>query len=264
MTKPPEIDYNLAFSLGQNIYTPVDTSVETLIEDDRPYAGWTYLSVALHSKNRRMLNTLELSVGIVGPASLAEDTQKIVHRWVDADDLEGWDNQLSNEPGLMLVWQRYWRIFRRQFEWGGLAWDIIPHAGLSLGNVFTYANLGGEFRFGHNLPMDFGTSLIRPGGGTSAPIGRRDPRLNPRSDVSLAFFIGADGRAVARDIFLDGNTWQDSHSVDKNHFVADISSGVSLIYKRIKLTYTHVYRTEEFDTQDQAQVFGSLTLSATF
>jgi hypothetical protein len=58
--------------------------------------------------------------------------------------------------------------------------------------------------------MDFGASPIRPGGGTSAPVGRRDPRLNPRSDVGQVFFIGADGRAVARNIFLDGNTCEPS------------------------------------------------------
>jgi hypothetical protein len=73
-----------------------------------------------------------------------------------------------------------------------------------------------------------------------------------------------DGRAVGRNIFLDGNTWQDSHSVDKNHVVADMSSGVSLVYKRVKITYTHVYRTKEFTDQDKGQVFGSISFSAIF
>jgi len=256
--------HNLALSLGQNIYTPRDTSIETLIVDDRPYAGWTYLSAALHSKNVDLLNTFELSVGIVGPASLAEDAQKRVHQQIDSQDPKGWDNQLENEPGLMLVWQRFWRTLRHNFGGGGFAWDLIPHAGLTLGNVFTYANLGGEIRFGYNLPVDFGTSLIRPGGGTASPVGRRDPRLNSHSDFSLAFFTGVDGRAIGHNIFLDGNTWQDSHSVDKNYFVADISSGVSLLYKRIKLTYTHIYRTEEFEGQDEGQVFGSISFSVIF
>jgi lipid A 3-O-deacylase len=256
--------HNLALSLGQNMYTPQDTSIEALIVDDRPYGGWTYLSAALHSKNMDLLNTFELSLGVVGPASLAEETQAWVHEQIDSPDPQGWDNQLKNEPGLMLVWQRFWRILRHNFGGGGFAWDLIPHAGVSLGNVFTYANLGGEVRFGYNLPIDFGTSLIRPGGGTASPVGRQDPRLSARSEFGIAFFAGVDGRAVARNIFLDGNTWQDSHSVDKNPLVADISAGVSLIYKRIKLTYTHVYRTEEFEDQDQAQVFGSISLAVTF
>ncbi len=255
--------HNLAFSFGQNIYTPEATSIDTVIEDDRPYAGWTYLSSALHSQNFKLLNTLELSIGIIGPASLAEESQKIVHEWTNSDVPQGWDNQLSNEPGLMLTWQRFWRILREPVG-HGFAYDVIPHAGITLGNVFTYANLGGEIRFGYNLPADFGTSLIRPGGGTASPVSIGDPRLDSFSKFGFSLFVGVDGRAIARNIFLDGNTWQESHSVDKNYFVADIASGFSLVYKPAKLTYTQVYRTEEFKDQDGGQFFGSVSISFTF
>jgi hypothetical protein len=258
-----EYMHNLALSFGQNIYTPRDTFVPTLIEYDQPYAGWTYLSAALHSQNFKLLNSLELSLGIIGPASLAEETQKIVHEWINSDELQGWDNQLSNEPGLMLTWQRFWRVLREPLG-KGFAYDAIPHAGVTLGNVFTYANLGGELRFGYNLPADFGTSLIRPGGGTASPVSIGDPRLESFSKFGFSLFAGLDGRAIARNIFLDGNTWKESHSVDKNHFVADIASGVSVVYKPVKLTYTHVYRTKEFKDQDGGQFFGSLSISLTF
>ncbi|MGA6927493.1 MAG: lipid A deacylase LpxR family protein [Desulfosarcina sp.] len=255
--------HNLAFSLGQNIYTPRDTDIVELIEDDRPYAGWTYLSAALHTKDRDVLNSLELTLGIVGPSSFAEETQKIVHEWLNDADPQGWDNQLEDELGVMLTWQGYWRVLGRSLG-HGFAYDMIPHAGATLGNIFTYANFGGEIRFGYNLPRDFGSSLIRPGGGTAAPVSRRDPRLSSVRDFSLSFFVGVDGRAVARNIFLDGNTFRDSHSVDRNVFVADIDAGVSVIYKRVKLTYMHVYRTEEFEGQDDGQTFGSVAMAVTF
>lgn len=266
--KTPGVDrkdflHNLALSLGQNIYTPEDITVEALIEDDRPYAGWTYLAGALHSKNFDMLNTLELSLGIVGPSSLAEQSQELFHEWLNDEEPQGWDNQLSDEPGLILTWQRFWRVLRKSVG-NRFAWDVIPHAGVTLGNVLTYANLGGEIRFGYNLAADFGTSLIRPGGGTSAPVGLRDPRIGDGADFGVTVFAGVDGRALARNIFLDGNTWRDSHSVDKKPFVADIASGVSVVYKRVKLTYTHVYRTKEFDGQDDGQFFGSISLAVTF
>lgn len=254
--------HNLAFSLGQNIYTPKDTDIAELIENDRPYGGWTYLSAALHSKDANTLNTIELTLGIVGPSSYVEETQRIVHEWLNDDEPLGWDNQLEDELGVMLTWQTHWRLGHSLGH--GFAYDMIPHAGATLGNVFTYANLGGEVRIGYNLPRDFGVSLIRPGGGTSAPVSRRDPRLSSIRRFSLSFFIGVDGRAVARNIFLDGNTFRDSHSVDKNPFVADFSGGVSVIYKRVRMSYMHVYRTEEFESQDGGQLFGSLGLAITF
>lgn len=251
--------HNLAIALGQNIYTPDDIYAEELIEDDRPFAGWLYLSAALHSRNIHLLNTLELSVGVVGPSSLAEDSQK----WAHSKDPQGWTNQLEDEPGVMLTWQRFWRASRKHVG-RGFAYDFIPHAGVTLGNVMTFANAGAEIRYGYNLPDDFGTFLIRPGGGTPVPVSMGDPRLSTHSNFGLSIFFGTDGRAIARNIFLDGNTWQDSHSIDKNALVADVFAGISGVYKFVQVTYAHVYRTEEFEGQDGGQFFGSISLAVTF
>ncbi len=258
-----DLFHTIVLSLGQNIYTPKDIQATALVEDDRPYAGWLYFAAALQTKNVDFLNTLELNIGIVGPSALAEQTQRTTHRWLNDTEPLGWDNQLQDEPGLMLAWQRFWRVIRKPIG-SGLAYDAIPHAGITVGNVMTYANAGGEIRFGYNLPADFGSSLIRPAGNTVAPVGAKDPRVDPSSNFGLSLFVGIDGRAVARNIFLDGNTFRDSASVDKKYLVADISAGVSVIYKRFKLSYTHVYRTEEFQGQDGGQFFGSISLAYTF
>jgi len=37
----------LSLSMGQNIYTPEDTSASQLILNDRPYAGWLYLGFGI-------------------------------------------------------------------------------------------------------------------------------------------------------------------------------------------------------------------------
>jgi hypothetical protein len=70
-----------------------------------------------------------------------------------------------------------------------------------------------------------------------------------------------NGRAVLRDIFLDGNTFADSHSVDKKYFVADLAGGVAIYFEQFKLTWTQVLRTKEFDGQPDDHEFGSLSLT---
>ncbi len=250
--------HNIGFSLGHNIYTPENTQKESLIEEDRPYAGWLYGSIALHRKKPRSLNTFELTLGIVGPSAYGEDTQNTVHEYSDSPTAKGWDNELRDEPGVMLSWQQSLKplILDRDRA----RFDFIPNYGLTLGNVFTYANLGGEARLGINVPDDFGTSLISPGSNLSSP-------MNPAeilSDFGFHVFIGAEGRAVLQNIFLDGNTWKDSHSVDKKHFVADLYAGLALTYGRFRLAYTHVFRTREFDNQDDGQQFGSVNISYSF
>lgn len=259
----PGFQRNLGLSIGQTIYTPEDISRSDLIQDDRPYAGWTYLSLTFHLKNALRMDVFEVTLGIVGPASYARETQKVLHRWIESQQPKGWDHQLRNEPGLILGWQRSWRLLSTGMD-RGFGFDLIPRFGAVAGNIFTYANLGGEVRFGYNLPFDFGTSFIRPGSGIEAPADPNDPRLRRRENIGFHLFVDVEGRAVARNIFLDGNTWKESHRVDRKRFVADMAAGLSVLYKHLKLTYAHVYRSKEFDGQDKAQVYGSVTLAITF
>jgi hypothetical protein len=254
---------NVGLSIGQNMYTPGDTSIESLIEDDRPYAGWTYFGIGLHSKDERRLDSMEIQLGIVGSHSFAEQTQKLVHKLSDNQRPNGWDNQIKNELGLAVVYERRWRFFYNG-PVGESGLDFIPHLGGALGNVHTYANAGMEARIGWNLPRDFGTSLIRPAGDSNAPLNDHDPRLSHDQNFSLYVFAGADGRGVLRNIFLDGNTFTDSHSVDKKYFVADVGVGIGLIIHRFKLTYTHVLQTKEFKGQKDNQTFGSITIAYTY
>lgn len=254
---------NVALSIGQNMYTPRETDRRRLVPDDRPYAGWLYGGIAFHSKNVRRLDTIEIQAGVVGPLSFAEETQRVVHRLRDIDVPEGWDNQLSNEPGLVLICERKVRVFERGLTRGpGL--DVITHMGVGLGNVSTYANAGAEIRVGWNLPADFGSALIRPAGDTNAPISSTDPRISERKGFSLHLFGAVSGRAVARDIFLDGNTFTDSHSVDKEPFVADVSAGIGVTFDRFKISYAQVLRTREFEGQEEHHSFGSVTLSISY
>ncbi|MCD4744027.1 MAG: lipid A deacylase LpxR family protein [Desulfobacteraceae bacterium] len=254
---------NVALSIGQSMYTPGDISIRSLIKDDRPYAGWTYFGLGLHSKNERRLDSMEIQIGIVGPNSYAEQAQKLVHELRGCQTPNGWDNQIKNELGLAVVYERRWRFFHSG-PVDKTGFDIIPHLGGALGNVYTYANAGIEARIGWNLPRDFGTSLIRPAGDSNAPLNSKDSRLSNAQDFSLYAFALADGRAVLQNIFLDGNTFTDSHNVDKKYFTGDIGVGVGLIIGRFKLCYTHVLKTKEFKGQKDNQTFGSITLAFTY
>ena len=83
-------------------------------------------------------------------------------------------------------------------------------------------------------------------------------------NFSIFSTLSAEAKAVALDIFLDGGTFRDGHSVDKNPVVADLTASVGIRFKSIQLAYAHTLRTEEFEEQDGAQIFGSLTLSYEF
>ncbi len=249
----------LFLAAGHNIYTPDDLDRADLIVDDRPYAGYAYLGVGFLKKGPRYMDTLEVNVGIVGRHSYAQDLQEEFHKWIGNDEPRGWANQLDDEPALEIIYERKWKMLESEKgrQWG---YDLIPHLGGRVGNVYIYANAGAEFRFGWNRPNDYGTCPIRPG----CETGRLpDDEDHPASGGFGAFvFLAADGRAILRDIFLDGNTFQDSHSVEKKPFVADLSAGLGFATSSLKVTYAVVYRTKQFDSQARdEQVFGSLLFS---
>lgn len=258
LVNAPATTKHVALSIGQQIFTPQDIDTPNLLVDDRPYAGWTYVGAALHAKSEKVLDSLELDIGIVGPHSYAREVQKEMHNLVDSQDPQGWGHQLSDELGLVLVYERKWRTWQLGLGDANL-FECIPHLGAAVGNVYTYANAGGEIRLGVNLPDDFGTALIRPAGDGSIPAAKAK-----NNKIGVYLFAAVDGRAVLRNIFLDGNTFTDSHEVDKKDFVADLMAGVSVYFNRFKITYSHVYRTKEFETQQDEQIFGSVSIAYVF
>jgi len=259
----PNQQHNVGFVLGQQIYTPEDTQTRALVADDRPYAGWLYGGVAFISKNERSLDTVELQLGAIGPASLAEQAQELIHDLRDLPNPQGWDNQLDDEPGVALIYEHKHRLLR-DADPGGWGYDFILQGGGVVGNVYTQVSAGGELRMGWNVPGDYGTSIIRPGGDTNGPTSVNDPRLTQRARLGIYVFSSIAGRAVLRDIFLDGNTFADSHSVDKNPLVGDLVTGVAVIAGAWKFSYAQAWRTREFDGQDRIHNFGSLNASFTY
>jgi hypothetical protein len=71
---------------------------------------------------------------------------------------------------------------------------------------------------------------------------------------------------VARNIFLDGNTFEDSPHVTKNPLVGDLQLGVAMTISGARLAYTHVFRTKEFEGQKGGDLsqYGALSLSLRF
>lgn len=254
-----DADTNLraGYLIGQSIFTPDDIGARIAPPNERPYAGWLYGGLAVVAESDHHLDTWLLHVGVVGPSALGEEAQQLMHDWLGSTESRGWDAQLRDEPGLALVAERRWPR-RWQLGLDGYALDLTPHVGLSLGNVATYANLGLTLRVGTALDSDAGPPRIRPSLPGSAYFAPHGPELG------WYVFLGVDGRPVAHNIFLDGNTFRDSPSVDKKPLVADLQAGLAVTVDGWRLAYTYVYRTREFDGQDGSDRFGALSVSVKF
>lgn len=244
------------YRLGQKIFTPDNTEATSLVVDDRPYAGYLYLSAAMLSSVSRdnnidIGNLIEFTLGIVGPSAQAEETQTGFHNLVGIASPKGWDNQLNDELAIGISYSRFWRKVNPV---GSFDYGMTPHINLALGNVYTYAAAGVMFRFGTHLDGDLAPPNIRPGfPGLSL--------FRSRNQNRWYFFAGIEGRAVARNIFLDGNSFTDSHSVDKELLVGDLQYGIVYQAGSLRFSISNMIRTKEYKTQKDETNFGAINIS---
>lgn len=250
---------SVTFSLGQNLYTPRNIEIASPQNNDRPWAAWLYLSSGLTTITNDHIDELEMSLGVVGPLALGEETQKFIHENIsDSPIPRGWDNQLDNELGLNLSWQRRWPEYA-SWSFDDYWMTLAPQVGISLGNIYTHAEGGLNFRLSPKTERFSDMPLrVRP----AMPGTGYFPK--PSGGFSWSLFGGVNGRAIGRNIFLDGNTFENSPSVDKKYFVYDMNAGVDVIYGQTRLSYTLVRRSKEFEGQNDASVFGAISVSRRF
>ena len=253
-THVPSVGYDAARwkwggDFGQQMFTPEDIARHDLIPEDRPYAGWLYGGLIYQPRGETthgtpLMETYRVQVGVVGPASQANDAQIAWHHYWGFPRPNGWKNQINNEVGVQLGYDR-----RHRYAVGDL-WSaqLLPEAGLSLGNIRIDAHAGVTLRAGYNIPDEFG-------GGTTNQSGW---------DWGAYVFGGVKGSAVALDIFLDGNNFTESHHVNKEPLVGDIRIGGAIAVRYMEVMLMHVKRSREFEAQGVADGFTSLTLTMKF
>lgn len=253
-----DAQHHFGLFFGQNLYTPRDISVREAQPNDRPWAAWLYLGGVAQRRQDDRLHTVEIDIGMLGPAALGEQVQSEWHRLVGVRQPQGWDNQQPNEPALLVSY-----VHKRRY--GNTAFDVVPHIGASIGTVMTLARAGGTLRIGKNME-GFGPDTIEPGGSMLQNT-RWEGERGARADSEWYGFVGADVRYVAHNVFLDGSLFRDSPGVDSHDTVRDLRLGFSLRHKELRISFTRIWRSEEFSTAaggGGSQVFDSLNLGLEF
>ncbi len=244
-------------ALGQSMYTPQDITKSDFTANDFFYAGWLYGSLGIISDAETMFDNVVLTLGMVGPSAQAEQSQKFVHKVVGSSEPHGWSHQLKDEFGVMLSYERHWRDFVFSKK-GGFGFDVMPGVGVTVGNINTSASVAATFRYGYDLPADYGPPKI------SSTISGSD-FFNPTKKLSGYLFTTFEARAVARNIFLDGNSFQNSSSLDKKLLVGSAQIGAAIIYKEVRLSFVNSISTRQFKGSSKTyDHFGGVTLSYRF
>lgn len=247
------------YILGHMVFTPEDVNATQVVRTDRPYAGYLFAGVYLQRANDNTFDHVQLDLGVVGPASQADHIQKDIHDWLNLDEPQGWRNQLHDEFTAQLYLRRKWRmdmpsitLFDTEIQH-----QLIPQVELAVGSVYRNASAGATWRIGHNLPDDFGPGRL-------ADV-RAETGSNQHNTGGYGF-IRVAGRVVEHDLFLEGNSYKESHGVDAETFVGEIQTGIA-VYHRYRgwlfnANYSQTFVSEQFDGQNGSDAYASIMLAA--
>ncbi len=238
--------------------TPDDISVPNPGATDQPYSGVLYVDSILYARKREWTHAWQLKLGVVGPLSQADDTQREFHELVGVDEPQGWHTQLPNEPVVNVSYTAaHLAAAGRTGE--SAEWRVVPMATAGVGNYFTGAGVGVYGEFGWNLVDALGITALRSGLNAASTVG-----AGPVEGWSLSFFGGTGGYGVARYLPLDGTLFRNSRSVDSEPFIAMASVGFSLRRDGFALSLAHSRFSDTFETQRHRMDFGTMGVSWIF
>lgn len=208
--------------LGQDIYTAaVSEQFPRAPDTARPSAGWLYLEQSARALSASQADELSLTLGVTGPPALAQFTQHLAHSVAPQFNRPAdWSRQIAFEPGFIARYQR-----ERRVELASGVADLIPSASVSAGNVLTDLEAGVHLRSGWHLPH---------------------PWLPEPPGTSVFVDGGLSAQAIARNLFLDGNTFARGPRVGHEPFVGTADLGVGLRVRGLSLEYRAVNQTRAY------------------
>jgi hypothetical protein len=223
------------FMLSQEIYTPDHITNPEKQIGGHPYGGLfkaDFLGIPSLSYGNLPRFISGFTVGITGPATLAYETQKTIHKMNSGVDNEpkGWGNQIGTAPYINLV--------------GVLATNFIDsdYAGLSL---ISAGNIGSG-----KVGLETGL-LFQTGNAKIVYTGTDEHIILPNEDsFQGSFFMNLRGEAKFYDAMLQGGITGDSPSAlsadSVSKFIAKIDAGISIAYKSFGLFGEYSFQTPPF------------------
>lgn len=239
----------LAVGLEQTMVTPSDITRETPDYDDVPYVGYSNLELGMFSWNEEYLVGYGVRLGITGPDSGAEQSQKVIHKITGSEQPQGWDNQLGPDVigGVMAVYAN--RLFRHDHD-NGLQTDMGYTAMLDANNFLGTAGVSTFVRFGKNLPGNFTPDYA--GVGTSSSL----VGLFDHHGIGWEIFLGASAEYIGY-FYLEEKT--DLYDLETRDGTLGVVVGSGLHLNTFSFTLTLQGSQSPLRNSDDLLSFGNMS-----
>lgn len=238
----------LDLGIIQELYTD-NTNCPKCEAVDHPYSGRLLASAAYQIARSDSLTTLGADAGVLGPAALGRQTQKIIHHFVPAPH-DDWSHQLDNRLDAQLVAVRSQRLLGS--DDGPVA--LVAHGGGVLGTMQTFAHAGAEVRVGRAM------ASLAP----SMRFAATPPAPSPGAAAGWSAFAGFGARSVFRNQLLTTNSDDPAPMPTRTRTVRRTALGLGWAGEWTAIGFAWVTESREFKEQPRPQRFGTLTLQLDF
>lgn len=247
----PDSQHSLVFSISQLMITPENIEARSPQFDDIPYTGYLSGRAGLWSWNEDRITGYGLLLGVVGPESYAEESQKQVHRITGSTDPNGWDNQLGTDviAGVGATHAR--RVFSAG-DPASLEQDMGWVTGLRASNFLSDGRLGLSWRMGSHLPTNF----IPDYAGISSSIGL--PGALNVSDSGWSVFAGMMAQWIPYS-YIDEEA--DNYRYNQNALVGHAGIGAGWHTPGFQATLTFRTTSSQNKTNKSPLTFGTISLT---
>ncbi|HBF06639.1 MAG: lipid A deacylase LpxR family protein [Pseudomonadota bacterium] len=240
------------YSYGQTMATPSDITIEEPPLDEVPYSAALMLTNTFVEVHGSRADSVRTAFGFVGPIAGGETAQKVVHKIIGSPEPKGWHTQLGNEFIFQFSRGSIWRNWSSSND----HMDILTFAEGSLGTLESSVIGGAYFRYGRNLAPSF-----------MIPLLNRSRATNPGSIANgWNIFAGLDAGYTFNLIYLDGNTFKNSRSIDYKHEQLGYTFGFAYSWSHMGISFAvsdlSVLTNERTkDSMKNMTQFGTLTLA---
>lgn len=228
--------YEIEAGLVQEVFTPEGERFSFGVVDRAPTAR-LLASVARHDRAAGFHQTIEVALGVRGPAAQGEAVTDFIHRFVSASGI-AWSRQEPDRFDAQVAFVRSHDHGRARLHYGVVA-----------GNEVAFAHAGGEFRFG--------------AAGASTPA-LRYAATPPWGGEGWGGFVGAGVRGVIRNEMLKRPYSAFGDELERKKAVGRAAAGIAWASPGAALTAALVAETREFAGQRAVHGFASFTLHVDF
>jgi len=229
------LDY-YGIHLIQNMYTGLNTKVDSIIKGDRPWAAYSYVGQYSTSfdHDHKIKHESEINIGILGPKSGGGFIQDLVHTTLPNNSPpEGWDNQIKTD----IIVDYQYSICKSIYE--SKLFESYIKASVQGGSLRDNLKWGLGAKYGIFTPFykDYQHQVYKRG----------------KQKFYYSVFGDIETQLIGYDASLQGGV-TDRTSVyviptrDMERFVVRGYLGLEFTYKRIQLQFIQFWKSKEYKT----------------